>query len=79
MKLKDWLNKENMTVIEFARWLGITRGHVYPHLREETPFSIDLAMAISRMTGGEISLQELRHYDPKKKRGKPIKQKETAT
>lgn len=60
MKLKDWLKKEKIKVSALAAHLGVTKNHVYVHLRGESQFGYEVAKEVQEFTHGEVTVEELR-------------------
>jgi len=58
-KLKDWLDKQNMSQRKFANELGISDAMVSLLLKEERNLTRDMMLAIYRVTKGRITPNDL--------------------
>lgn len=59
MTLKEWLKKEKLSVIDFARQNNLGANNLYMKLRGEGLMRVDTAKKIEKATGGEVTAQEL--------------------
>lgn len=60
MNLAKYLEKHNLSQTEFAARLGRSQGLVWQWLNGHRPIAATQALAIERITGGEVSRYELR-------------------
>lgn len=58
-KLKEWLEKHNMSQRKFASELGISDAMVSLILKEERNLTRDMMVAIHRVTKGKITPNDL--------------------
>lgn len=58
-KLKEYLFFKQLSVTEFAKKLGISRGHLNQIVLKNTKPSRLLAKEIERATSGEVTAEEL--------------------
>lgn len=59
MNLKKWLDKSNLTQIQFASKLGISRTHLHHILTSNRIPSRNLAIQIEIQTNGLVSAEEV--------------------
>lgn len=66
MNIKQYREAANLSVIEFAKLIGITRQHVY-EIEKNGKFkpSAPLALRIEEATGGAVSRMELLYPESK--------------
>jgi DNA-binding XRE family transcriptional regulator len=60
MTLREYLFKNRMTATEMAKKLGVHRNHLTLIKNEKILPGYELAVKIELMTGGEVSVKELR-------------------
>ena len=61
MKLREWMDKRDISVMDLAYILGVSRGHTYNVLKGIKNPSKKLLDKISKFTYGEISsIEEVR-------------------
>ena len=66
MNLTDYRKKHNLSVIQFAKQLNITRQHLYTIESGSNIPSRKLALEIERLSNGELKAMELlRLNEPK--------------
>ena len=63
MTLREWRKKQNLTQAETAERLGLSQGHLSKIERGE-PLSLQKALEISAMTGGQVPLDSFLNKDP---------------
>ena len=64
MKLKDFMSKHKITVVEMARWIGVSGPTIQAWKYGKTKISVDSAILIMALSGGEIQLIDLvQHQD----------------
>jgi len=66
MHLKDYLKREKLTYIEFAKHLDCTSTTVFRIIAGTQYPKMDLAMRIVELTDGEVSLDDIYSDRPKK-------------
>ena len=60
MELKEYLFRNDMTLVELGKKTKCTRAHLANVRDKRTRPSISLAMVIEMLTNGEVSVAELR-------------------
>lgn len=63
MWLKNWLCEKNMTVVDFAKKLCISRIHCNSIVLKKRKAGARLARDIEIATGGEVTEKELRNVE----------------
>ena len=63
MKLRDYLKKHNITQEKFAELIGVTRPWVTCIVNEQRNPSINVIIAIEKVTNGEVTTKDL--FNPK--------------
>ncbi len=59
MKLRDYLNSQNLSISELARQLDYERAHISRVVNGSQRPSPKLARAIEKMTNGKVTAKEL--------------------
>ena len=74
MRLKEYLDKENLTIRAFASIVGISGCYVHNLLSGRKNPSLPLAKRINIVTKGKVSIEELLSKDaPSRLKSKRIK------
>lgn len=60
MKLRDYLHFNRLTARKFADILGISHNHLRAVNRGQFSPSVELAQKIEIMTGGQVTVAEMR-------------------
>lgn len=60
MNIRDYIEKERLTVKEFAENCCISEAALYRWLKGENIPSIRMARQVSRATGNQVTYEELR-------------------
>lgn len=59
MKLKLWLEKNNISQLVFADKLNVSTSTLSRYISGERKISLSMAIKIVKLTGGELSCQDL--------------------
>lgn len=78
MKLKDYLSKYGISLIDFAARIEIHPGHLEACINNRRPFSMNTAYKINKETKGKVSYNDLIIPKPPK-HPCPLCQKSTET
>jgi predicted transcriptional regulator len=70
MKLKEYLDENDIGVSQFAALTEITYSSIYAYINETTRPSRLIARRIEEMTKGKVKAADLRKIVPVKKRAK---------
>jgi transcriptional regulator with XRE-family HTH domain len=66
MKLKEWFNKKDMLMSEFADEMGYAREYIYRICADKEIPGRKLANKIYEYTGHEVTLDDLGYVDKRK-------------
>lgn len=59
MKLKDWMHKNNVKATTMANQMGITAASFSGYVKGKTSPSLENAIKIVRITGGDVQYEDL--------------------
>lgn len=62
MNLKEWCEKQNVTVKSVCKGLSQDYAYFIQQVRGEKRFTVQMARMISDYTGGEVTLDDLLPY-----------------
>lgn len=60
MRISEYLERHNLSQLDFARRLGVSQGLVWQWMEGRTKVTAERALQIEKHTDGEVTRHELR-------------------